>query len=177
MKKIIFIFCTLFFCSSAYAITWHSHDSFQIDNLSLTRPDNTWRVAEFPDNNHQLVSLYRLRHGKDPQINIYKKRPFSTRLKNGHKLKNKWWLTRFKKSFTKNYIEEGFRFYEFEVNENTISAKASDADDNLLLLHIEFNRPFYSSPYYLLEMKLPRKEYTRYGSGFEKLTKSIQLKN
>lgn len=168
MKKPILILAFLILIPQLVHAKWFDQNTWQYNNLNITRPSDRWRVVQNPETGETEIKY--LRRGKDIVVRIYQKPRFHKRTSKDW-IRNKLWLKQFKKRLLKDYHDQGFRFAEFQLKDNRVFAQGVNKDRQYLLLEFLFKKPGYSSDITVVEMILDDKDYLKYRDAFFHVTR------
>lgn len=180
MKTLIWIFLLYFLMSfpvnaakpdASLVSTTLGQNTFQIENVKISRPDYHWRVVK---TDSPCLTQFRYNKWKS-NVNIDVCRHPETTIK--HRWNTKM-TTQDSKIFTKKvlspYRAEGYKFFDINVETPmTIRAKGVNKDNQLILLHCEFSQNDKSKNPIIVEMKISRNDYFDFKAAFQAVADSL----
>lgn len=174
MNKFLILFL-FFLCLSnaSHAVkpdTWLSQNTFQIENIKITRPSTHWRIL-----NTDLPCLTRFRYNKfKSNVNIdVCRHPEIT-------IKRRWndkMTQKDKKNLIQNmlspYRAEGYKFFKTHLELTSLTAQGVNKNNEIVFLHYLFTSDSRFKNPVVVEMKVPQKYYVDFKMAFQAVADSL----
>lgn len=157
--------------TSASELHWKNTNTFEINDMTLQRPNERWRVLQvFKED---LIDFKLSQNGEDAVIRFFEKsglsKPFTEKNWNSARLKKN-----FKRALFQEYESRGYHVGEFSIQAKKISAKISNAtNDKVLFVTMALNPKDIRSKIRVVEMEVKSKQAEKFSQAFTTASQGI----